>query len=215
MLLLNRAAIKAEAKEKFKSCYWLCVGVLAVTLLLQGACTAISATGIGTVVTLLVTPVLMAGMSFFFLRVYRGENPEFATMFAGFNNFGHVLGGSMWQMLWTVLWGFVPVMNVIKYYSYCMTPYILMDQPEISAKDALKVSMAMTQGHKWDIFVMQLSFIGWTLLACCTCGFLGLFYVGPYEYVTMAGYYEKLKGSINVEYDDTYSADSYNTDSNM
>lgn len=215
MLLLNRAAIKAEAKEKFMGCYWVCVGVLAVAILLQGACSAIAATGIGAVVTLLVTPVLMAGMNFFFLRVYRGENPEFATLFSSFNNFGHVLGGSMWQTLWTVLWGLVPVMNVIKYYSYCMTPYILMDQPEIGAKDALKVSMAMTQGHKWDIFVMQMSFIGWILLTCCTAGIVGLFYAMPYEYATMAGYYEKLKGSINVKYDDTYSADSYNTDYNM
>lgn len=200
MMILNRAAIKADAKAKFQASYWLCVGVVAVTILIEGGCSVLAGTGIGSLATLLVTPVVSAGVSFFFLRIYRGENPEFASMFDSFKNYGHVLGGSLWQLLWTTLWLFVPVMGIIKSIAYSMTPYILMDQPEIGAKDALKVSMAMTEGHKWEIFVLELSFIGWLVLTAFTGGLLGVFYVVPYMNTTMAAYYDKLKSTINVEY---------------
>ena len=74
-----------------------------------------------------------------------------------------------------------------------MTPYILIDRPEIGAKEALKLSMQMTKGHKGEIFVMYLSFIGWGILTSLTCGLVGIFYAFPYMNTTMAGYYEELK----------------------
>lgn len=198
---LNRAAIKTEAKAKFGGHYWPCVAVVAINMVMAAICTSLTeVAGLGIALTLLVTDVISAGVGLFFLRVYRGEKPEIQTMFDGFKNYGHVLGGVCWQYLWTVLWAFVPVYGIIKIISYSMTPYILMDQPEVGAKDALKVSMAMTDGHKGEIFVMELSFIGWALLTCLTCGVLGLFYVIPYMNVTMAAYYEQLKGTISVEY---------------
>lgn len=198
---INRAAIKADAKAKFQGHYWPSVAVVAIYMVIVAICSALTeAAGLGAALTLLVSNVIGAGMYMFFLRIYRGEKPEIQTMFDGFKNYGHVLGGTAWQYLWTFLWMFVPVMNVIKILAYSMTPYILMDQPEIGAKDALKVSMAMTDGHKGELFVLSLSFIGWLILTVLTCGILGLFYVIPYMNVTMAAYYEQLKGTVNVEY---------------
>lgn len=198
---INRAAIKADAKVKFQGHYWPCVAVVAINMVVATVCGALtSVEGVGVALTLLVTNVVSAGMGMFFLRVHRGEKPEIQTMFDGFKNYGHVLGGTAWQYLWTALWAIVPVMNVIKILAYSMTPYILMDQPEVGAKDALKVSMAMTEGHKGELFVLSLSFIGWILLTCITCGIVGLFYAIPYMNVTMAAYYEQLKGTVSVEY---------------
>jgi len=74
-----------------------------------------------------------------------------------------------------------------------MAPYILMDQPEIPATEALEKSKQMTYGHKWEIFVMQLSFIGWGILSSLTFGILGIFFTGPYMMITMAGYYVVLR----------------------
>lgn len=201
---LNRAAIKAEAKAKFGGHYWPCVAVVAINMVVAAICsvltTAADVAFLSIALTLLVADVVSAGLGMFFLRVYRGEKPEIQSMFDGFRNYGHVLGGVCWQYLWTVLWAFVPVYGIIKIISYSMTPYILMDQPEVGAKDALKVSMAMTEGHKGEIFVMELSFIGWALLTFLTCGVLGLFYVIPYMNTTMAAYYDQIKGTISVEY---------------
>lgn len=198
---INRAAIKADAKAKFYGHYWPSVAVVAINLVVIAICSALtSVEGVGIALALLVTNVISAGVGMFFLRIYRGEKPEIQTMFDGFKNYGHVLGGTAWQYLWTVLWAFVPVMNIIKILAYSMTPYILMDQPEVGAKDALKVSMAMTEGHKGELFVMNLSFIGWLVLTACTAGLLGIFYVTPYINVTMAAYYEQLKGTVSVEY---------------
>lgn len=201
---LNRAAIKAEAKAKFQGHYWPSVAVVAINMVVAAICSYLTAAAdvafLSIALTLLVADVVSAGLGMFFLRVYRGEKPEIQSMFDGFRNYGHVLGGVCWQYLWTVLWAFVPVYGIIKIISYSMTPYILMDQPEVGAKDALKVSMAMTEGHKGEIFVLELSFIGWALLTCLTCGVLGLFYVSPYMNTTMAAYYDQIKGTISVEY---------------
>jgi uncharacterized membrane protein len=74
-----------------------------------------------------------------------------------------------------------------------MTPYILADCPDVKATDALKLSMRITNGHKVDLFVLQLSWIGWGLLTGLTFGILGIVFVFPYMNTTMAGYYIELR----------------------
>ncbi len=85
------------------------------------------------------------------------------------------------------------VLAIIKMLAYYMTPYILADCPNVSATNALTLSKRMTKGHKGDIFVMGLSFIGWALLTALTFGILGIFWVGPYSMAAMAGQYDELK----------------------
>ena len=74
-----------------------------------------------------------------------------------------------------------------------MVPYILADDPTIGGKDAITLSRQMMNGHKWNTFVLDLSFIGWELLSVLTAGLLGLFYVKPYEAATGAELYQVLK----------------------
>lgn len=80
--------------------------------------------------------------------------------------------------LWSLLF-LIP--GVIKHYSYRMVPYILADDPEIGAMDAITLSRQMMDGHKWNTFVLDLSFLGWDLLSALTLGLLGVFYVNPYK----------------------------------
>ena len=61
------------------------------------------------------------------------------------------------------------------------------------ATDALKLSMRIMMGHKWELFVFQLSFLGWFILNSFTGGLLGLFYVTPYYYTSLAGYYLEVR----------------------
>ena len=81
----------------------------------------------------------------------------------------------------------------IKGLQYSMVPYILMDQPEVSATEALKLSKDMTKGYKMKMFVYGLSFLGWDILSVLTCGIVWIFYVGPYRLTADAGIYDCLK----------------------
>lgn len=97
--------------------------------------------------------------------------------------------------LWTLL--FV-VPGIIKSYAYKMVPYILAENPNIDHKRALEISNDMTYGQKWDIFVLDLSFIGWNLLGALLFG-IGSFFVAPYISATEAELYLVLReNAINI-----------------
>jgi uncharacterized membrane protein len=81
---------------------------------------------------------------------------------------------------------------IIKRYSYRMTPWILADNPQIGYKRALRLSMDLTSGHKWDIFILDLSFIGWYLLGLMACG-VGVIFVTPYYLAVQAELYARLR----------------------
>jgi len=109
-------------------------------------------------------------------------------------NFWRKLGGMWWMSLWTFLWMLLLIVpGIIKSYAYSMTPYILADCPNVTATQALKLSMRMTDGHKGKLFVMHLSFIAWMLLSAITLYILLIVHVGPYMQATMAGYYTELR----------------------
>ncbi len=84
------------------------------------------------------------------------------------------------------------VPGVIFYYKYYFTSFILAEKPELSWKDAMNISKKMTDGHKGELFVLDLSFIGWGFLTAITFGIVGI-YVQPYVYTTKALYYENFK----------------------
>ena len=73
-----------------------------------------------------------------------------------------------------------------------MTPYILHDNPEMSARECIRQSQKMMDGYKMKFFLLQLSFIGWFLLCCITMG-IGFLWLQPYIITTEAKFYEELK----------------------
>lgn len=96
--------------------------------------------------------------------------------------------------LFTLLWLLLFIIpGIIKSYQYKMIPYILADNPDIGWKEAFELSKKMTDGHKMDLFILDLSFIGWGILSAITCGIVGIFYVAPYKQQTMAEAYEALR----------------------
>ncbi|MEG1384854.1 MAG: DUF975 family protein, partial [Oscillospiraceae bacterium] len=95
--------------------------------------------------------------------------------------------------LYTFLWGllfFVP--GIVKGYSYWMIPYILAENPNISTERAFEISMRTTQNEKWEMFVLDLSFIGWYLLGLLACG-VGVMFVSPYHEAAKAELYGALR----------------------
>ncbi len=190
--MLTRAEIKERAKAAFAANRGVGIGAYVLFVIVAGA---ISALGFG-FVGLIVVPVLTVGYAFFCIRFYLMDpNVNVSDMFTeSFNSFGRNLGGMLWMTLWVFLWSLLFIIpGIIKAISYSMTPYILANEPKVEATEALKLSMRMTEGHKWEIFVFELSFLGWELLSCLTFGILELVYVGPYRETSRAGLYLELR----------------------
>lgn len=95
----------------------------------------------------------------------------------------------LFAFLWTLLF-IVP--GVVKSFAYVLTPYILEDNPEISANQAINLSCRMMKGHKFELFLLMLSFIGWILVGILTLG-VGYLWLIPYMYTAMAAFYQDVK----------------------
>ena len=133
-----------------------------------------------------------------FFMVNSRENANLGEIKRGFSpswihNVGAMLLKDIFLFLWSLLF-IVP--GIIKSFSYAMVPYILADNPGLSATEAITLSRKMMDGNKWRMFVLDLSFIGWMFLSACTLGILGIFYVNPYMYSTHAELYNALKNRV-------------------
>jgi len=97
---------------------------------------------------------------------------------------------SVFTYLWALLF-IIP--GIIKYYSYRMVPYLLAENPDLDSFEAIERSKEMTSGQKMDMFIMDLSFIGWFILGALLFG-VGTVLVMPYYNATYAELYYTLKG---------------------
>lgn len=111
----------------------------------------------------------------------------------GFGNWLHVVWGMVLSTIYIFLWTLLLIIpGIIKSYSYALTPYILVEHPEMSANEAIEESMRLMDGHKFDLFYLQLSFIGWAILSILSLG-LGFFWLIPYQMTTQAAFYRDIK----------------------
>lgn len=124
-----------------------------------------------------------------------------------FNILVTMLLRSIYTLLWTLL---LIIPGIIKAYSYRMVPYILADSPSIGHNRAIQLSKEMTHGHKLDMFILDLSFLGWYLLGAIAFG-IGILFVHPYADATNAELYLMLRknalergiashGELNIGY---------------
>lgn len=95
----------------------------------------------------------------------------------------------IYNALWYLL---LIIPGIVKSYSYAMVPYLLSENPGIPPSRAIEMSMQMTDGHKWQMFVLDLSFIGWFLLGALALG-IGSIFVLPYADTTHAQLYVALR----------------------
>ena len=180
--------MKTAAKAQLNGKWLLTTGVLVVGALILSA---LSFTFVG---TLLLMGVIEFGYCAFLVTVTRNRDSEFGKLLSGFSYFGNVCAAGILKWLYTMLWSllfFIP--GIIKSYSYSMTMYIMQDNPGITGNEAIEKSRKMMDGHKFDLFLLDLSFIGWWLLGTLTFGILIVFYVEPYHQVTRTNFYEQLR----------------------
>lgn len=149
---------------------------------------------LGNLSNILILPLTFA-LYVAFLRMKRKEEPGVQSLFAFYTNkkvWAVELLKNIYIILWTLL---LIVPGIVKSYSYAMTEYILFDNPNIGAEEAINRSMVMMKGKKLKLFLLDLSFIGWFILALLTLG-IGFVLLVPYIYTAHAAFYEDLKAEL-------------------
>lgn len=91
------------------------------------------------------------------------------------------------------LWCLTLVGIFVKRYSYILVPYIVAENPKIKTLDAINLSRKMMDGHKWECFKLEMSYIGWVILGGLTFGLTEILYSNPYRVATITEYYANLR----------------------
>jgi hypothetical protein len=150
---------------------------------------------------LLVAFPIKVGGSRIYIDSADGEHEPLLSRLAFAFRSGHymnIVKAGFLKGLYEFLWGLLFVIpGIIKSYAYRMTPYILADSPNLSASEALRLSESMMRGHKMELFILDLSFIGWYILGGLAFG-IGVFFVHPYKDATEAQFYMTLRSSYVV-----------------
>ena len=140
--------------------------------------------------------VVGAGFVIFLLNTIRNASPCFGNLLDGFGMLWRVLWLNILEALFIGLWSMLFVIpGIIAAYRYRLAIYLLIDHPEMSVMDCIRQSKHLMQGHKWELFILDFSFIGWELLGSLPfVGYLVQVFTLPYISMTHALYYEQLGG---------------------
>ena len=196
--MFNRVEYKKSALETLKN-NWSVPCLLAIVFLVL---VALSNTA-GGIVGACVRGILSVGVINTFMHAivsfhsvseksFSAEDSDETISFSTFlqaleDHWLNALLGSLWNFLWVFLWALLFIIpGIVKAYSYSMMFFVMAENKKISAQKAMDLSKVLTNGHKADLFVMDLSFLGWMILSALSCG-IGMIWL--YPYMTMAKTY--------------------------
>jgi len=199
---MNRAELKANAKAQIKGK----IGILFLITLIIGAISGLAGGLLSLIpvagpiaAAIIITPAFTLSITRIYLMVVAGKKPEAGDAFCGFDDFWAAFKVTFLVGLYTFLWSLLFIIpGIIKSISYSMAMYILAENKGKSARECIKESIAMTNGHKAELFVLALSFIGWILL-CYVTLCIAAIWVIPYMQATFANAYNALKPQVVVE----------------
>lgn len=156
--------------------------------------------GLTTLVSiLLVFPFAVGFLNSLRKLLVTGDNNLVPNAFhIAFSNYWHKVWAMLWAYILTVLWSLLFIIpGIIKSFSYAMTPFIIEEYPELTATEAIHRSRMMMRGHKFDLFWLLLSFIGWGILNIFTLG-IGTLWLVPYMETSMAAFYGEVKNDYEL-----------------
>lgn len=202
--LIDRRAMKAESRRILQDAQVSPKGFWALCLVLILAVNLVdSLTGAGvlaifvTVLAALLSMVLQAGLVLYGMAVRRGERTEYLTLFDGFSMAGKIVALSLLEFVFIFLWSMLfTIPGIVAAYRYRFALYNLLENPELSASQAIALSGIQTNGMKAQLFWLDLSFIGWIFLTVVTAG-VAWVYLTPYMQLADLGYYEAGKRVIS------------------
>ena len=157
------------------------------------------------ILSLFIGPLITVGKNRFFLRGFEGD-VNVKNLFSTFNRdefwgiFKCIFITNLKNMLWYLL---LIIPGIVKSYEYYMVPYLLTNNTDLTSSEAIEMSRSLTDGHKWNMFVLDLSFFGWYILGALLFG-IGVFFITPYYEATHARLYNVLSGHDDHK-DDEYT----------
>lgn len=193
---MNRAELKMAAKQQIKGK----IGILFVITLVIAVISGIASVILGLIpvvgslaATVIVTPAFALSVVRIYLNVVKGNAPELNDAFTGFDDFWAAFKVTFLVGLFTFLWSLLFVIpGIIKGISYSMSMYVLAENKGKPALECIAESKKMTEGHKMELFVLALSFIGWAFVGAITFG-IAYIWITPYMQATMTNAYNYLK----------------------
>lgn len=133
--------------------------------------------------------VVQLGYAQYLLKQQSRLHLDVSDLFSQFHRFKDGFLQGFLRGLYVFLWSLLFVIpGIIKSYSYAMTPFIMADNPNMTAKEAINVSKELMDSHKYDLFWLDLTFIGWDVLNLLTLG-IGSFFLNPYRNAAHAAFY--------------------------
>lgn len=195
---MDRKELKERAKAQlggsiFSSNWVFAVLVIVIYMAIASVVSAIP--GVGSLIVIVFSGALEFGIVYIFLKQARdGEKMEVGSLFKGFSEDigGNIVLGLL-VALFTSLWSLLFVIpGIIKAYAYSMSFYVKSDHPEYGWKECMDESQRIMNGHKMDLFVLHLSFIGWAIVGALCLG-VGTLWVQAYMSATTAHFYESIK----------------------
>jgi uncharacterized membrane protein len=183
----ENAELRAMARVQLKGTWIAAVGIVLVYCIILGISSLVF---IG---PLVLGGPLALGYTGYFLKKSRSETVKLENLFDGFKQFGSSFLLYLLQGIFIMLWSCLLIIpGIVKSFSYSMAFYIIKDNPNIGALEAIAQSRKMMVGYKGKLFCLYLSFVGWGLLCCLSVG-IGFLWLVPYISMSITNFYEELK----------------------
>lgn len=212
---------REAARDRLEGHWWLSIGAALVAALLGGSITGtnlsfelnsnvvmnlpetlaaiymmlIPAIGTHALAQFILGGPISVGNAQYLLNQQDGQPLQLKTLFSKFEQFGPAFCMTLLTTIYTVLWSLLLLIpGIVASYSYAMAPFIMAENPGMKARDAIRSSKELMKGHKWALFCLDLSFIGWILLSILTMG-IGMIFVYPYQSAARAAFYRSITES--------------------
>lgn len=189
--MLSNKELREKARAQLKG-KW--TGPVMVTLVFLLICMLVSSIPVvGEGLILIASGPLLFGISRYFLNYRRDNNPQMEDLFSGFKQLGRSISLYFIMGVFIVLWSLLFIFpGIIAGIRYALAFYVLCDNPDDSALQALHRSKTLMKGNKMQLFLLWLSFVGWALCCIFTFG-IGFLWLTPYMALSTINFYEALR----------------------
>ena len=218
---------RGMARRALKNYWWLAVGVTLLASILGGTSSSFTpsfsltingddltqyypealrhalqvflpVSGVISLVQFVIGGSVSIGHNRFCLKLVDGEQAQFEDLFSGFDIFGNAFVLNLLITLKVFAWSLLFVIpGIVKMYAYSMAYYIKLDHPDYGWKACIDESRQLMDGHKWEKFVLDLSFLGWIIVGSLCLG-VGTLWVTPYMEAANAQFYEYVRTCPSV-----------------
>ena len=195
-LMVNGGSYSLDIEERATELFGTLPRMIRIYLVISA-----SAAGAVNLVAFILGGVVQIGYAQYLLKQQDREVNSVKDLFSQFDRFGQGFLQAFLRGLYTFLWSLLFVIpGIVKSFGYAMTPFLMAEDPNLTAKEAIKLSQEKMMGHKGELFCLGLSFIGWDPLAVLTGG-IGHIFLNPYVNAAYAAFYrDKISPKTAVTY---------------